>query len=101
MSVQFTERTREPSASFGNSNKPPASWGLTAVLQNLTYRDIVDWHDRIKYLEIRLESLRRLGMATDLAEAELTQATETLSHLEHHQRVFEYSLRDCNGFLLV
>ena len=71
------------------------------MLQNLTYRDIADWHNRVRYLEIRLESLRRLGMATDVTEAELSQAINTLSHLEHHRKVFEYSLKDCDAFLLV
>ena len=90
----------EPTASLGIQASRSQAEDLTDVLQNLTYRDIADWRHRIKYLEIRLTSLKRLDMATDLAEAELTQATETLSHLEHHRRVFEYSLRDCDGFLL-
>lgn len=68
------------------------------MLQNLTYRDIADGHNRVRYLEIRLESLRRL-MATDTAEAELSQAINTLGHLEHHRRVFEYSPKDCDAFL--
>ena len=65
------------------------------MLQNLTYRDIVEYKNRIKYCQIRLESLRRLGLESDAAEDDLKRAIESLAHLEHHRQVFEYSLRMC------
>ena len=65
------------------------------MLENQTYRHIADCQNRIKYCRIRFESLRRLGLATEIAEAELRRETEALTHLEHHRNVFEYTLRMC------
>ena len=70
------------------------------MLQNQTYRHIGDWQNRIKYLQVRIESLRRLGLVTRYAEAELAQATESLVHLEYHRGVFEFTMRSYDRSLM-
>jgi hypothetical protein len=71
------------------------------VLQNQTYRHIGDWQNRIKYLQIRIASLQRLGLATHYAEAELAQATESLVHLQHHRGIFEFTMRSYDRSLML
>lgn len=58
-----------------------------------TYSDISDCESRINYLQIRLESLRRLGVGIEMVEAELAKAHDTLNHLEHHRKILEFVLR--------
>jgi hypothetical protein len=34
-------------------------------------------------------------MGTEMAEADLAKAREILTHLEHHRKIFEFTLQSC------
>lgn len=67
------------------------------VTAEFTKQDIEDCRWRIAQKERELARLRYYRLRTEFVEAELTELSDTLAHLEHHRRIFEYSLRSSGG----
>lgn len=56
--------------------------------------DITDVERRLRHQMIRLDMRRRPGMPTDCEEAELARIADTLTHLDHHRKIFAFSLQE-------
>lgn len=63
------------------------------MLDKFAHLDIADMERQLRHQKIRLDIRRRLGMPTDCEEAELARIADTLMHLDHHRRIFAFSLQ--------